>query len=99
MDLSTTIKKRASEFVFLYVDFAAWLQAGESITGSPVIVVETGSGLTADNASVSGTKVQARFSGGTPNVRPYEVTVKVTVTGATASQTYTEAVYLRVLDN
>jgi hypothetical protein len=70
-----TIVKTPGESKLVNMEFAADLLAGETLTGTPSISPSP-SGLTVTLPITSGTKAQAKFSGGTPGTT-YLISVTV----------------------
>lgn len=89
------VEKRPDEVLDRFVDFAKWLDTGDELTGTPVVEIEAGSGLTASGINISGTKVHMRLTGGTPQLAAYSIFVSVTLED---DQVLEAEVKLRVLE-
>ena len=72
------------------IDFAGELATGDALTGTPTV---TASGLTVDDATISGTDALARITGGTLGAR-HAVTFEC---GTEAGDTLQLTIYLRVV--
>lgn len=91
--------KRISEDVIFRVNFENELLTGESLSGTPTITAETGSGLTIGTPSIVGDEVLAMFEDGVARTRPWCITVTVTVDSTNPDQIFVKEVGLQVLED
>lgn len=92
---TSTYYKTAAEERWVTVDLANQLATGETLTGTPTVTPESGSGLTCASPTVSGNTVVFKMSGGTVQAEPWCVTVQCATTqsaGAGVIERFVEVV-------
>lgn len=90
------LDKHPDEVLYRSVDFAPWLEDGESLSGTPDVEPDDDSDLTCDTVSVSGTKVRFRITGGAVRRSTWLIKVQVDVAGGVVTQTWVAECRLKV---
>lgn len=95
---TNVLDKHPDEVLYRSVDFADWLESGESLSGTPTVTPDPDSGLTCNTISISGTKVRFKITGGTISRSAWLVTVQVDVAGGVVTQTWVAECRLKVTE-